>query len=144
MNLKKKLWRLAMGCAVLLLFALSTPRTSWTHVEGYGMTHSAGWDWIALLSGIVAIVALSLGRWSRPSVPGAATGVAVAAVAFAVSAAASAGHWYSLATGALNLEWEWTTYPAPLVLPFAVVAIAGAVCSLVLVGTWLRPEDLEQ
>lgn len=138
------LWRIAMACAVLLLFAPATPRTSWIYAGGGGMTHSAGWDWVAPLSGIVAIGALALTGRSCPRGAASVLGNVVAVFAFGVSAAASAGHWYSLATGSLDLEWESTTYPAPLVLPFAVIAAVGAVCALALLGTRLRPAEDEQ
>src|SRR5918995_1183379 len=60
MMVERVLWRIAVGCAALLLFAPMTPRTSWTYLPqsesgpGGGMTHSAGWDWIAPLSVTVA------------------------------------------------------------------------------------------
>ena len=72
-------WRIAMACAILLLLAPTTPRTSWTYAQGGGMTHSAG--------------------------------------------------------------SESTTHPAPLVLPFALIAAVGVVCSFVLLGRRLRIGD---
>ena len=129
-------WRIAMACAILLLFAPTTPRTSWSHEYG-GMTHSAGSDWVAGLSGMAAIVALAIGGRSPLRALSSATGAGVAALALAISAAASAGHWYDLRTGALDLDWESTTYPAPMVLPFAVIAAIGALSSLALLAKQL-------
>ena len=57
--------RIAMASAILLLLAPMTARTSWSHAYGGGETHSAGWDWVAPLSGMAAIVALALGGHSR-------------------------------------------------------------------------------
>lgn len=129
--------RIAMASAILLLLAPMTPRTSWSHEYG-GMTHSAGWDWVAPLSGMAAIVALALGGRSRLRPLRSAVGAGIAALALAISAAASAGHWNDLRTGALDLDWESTTYPAPMVLPFAIIAAIGTLCSLALLGKQLR------
>ena len=43
MSIEKILWRIAMACAIMLLLAPTTPRTSWTYPGGMA-THSAGWD----------------------------------------------------------------------------------------------------
>lgn len=76
---ERLLWRIAIGCAALLS-APTTPRTSSTYLAqselgpGGGMTHSAGWNWIAppapavayfaaiAIVGVVAALVL-LGSW---------------------------------------------------------------------------------
>jgi hypothetical protein len=141
MRTEKTLWQLAAVCAVLLLFAPLTPRTSWSH-RGGGMRHSAGWDWIAPMSGVVALIGLGLGAVARPRVPSAVAAAALTAAAFGAATIAAAGHWGSLAIGAMGID-DWTLYPAPAVFHFAVIASAGTVLTLVLLGVWLRPGDDE-
>ena len=137
MNTGKILWRLAMACAILLLFAPTTPRTSWVYPGGMA-THSASWDLVAPLSGIVAIGALIFSMRSRPRMFPAVFGLALAALAFGVSAAASAGHWRSLVTGELDVGGMYAIYPAPLVLPFAIIAAVGFLSLLALHAKQLR------
>ncbi len=142
------LWRVAIACGVLLLFAAMTPRTSWTALgggemgsAGGGATHSAGWDWIAPIAGIVAVVGLFAGRGQRPRVAGAVTGAAIASLSLGIAAAAALGHWLDLMSGSLD-EMGWTTSPAPAVAYFAAIAAAGMAASLILLGCWLRPGDI--
>lgn len=147
MTAEKALWRVAIACAILLLFAPMTPRTSWTALgggemrsAGGGATHSAGWDWIAPLAGIVAVASLFAGRGQRPRIAGAVVGAAVAAIFFGSATAAALGHWLDLMSGSLDMM-GWTTYPAPAVVYFAAIAVAGMILSLILLGHWLRPGD---
>jgi hypothetical protein len=139
MRVERVLWTGAVVCAVLLLFAPFTPRTTWTQGSGAAVRHSAGWDWVAALLAIMAIVGLSVGMRSRPRVLMAVSGAAIAA-AFAGSAAASIGHWVSLTMGALDRA-GWSLQPAPYVGLFAVIAGIGAICSLIRLRTWLRPGE---
>jgi hypothetical protein len=104
--------------------------------------HSAGWDWIALLLGIVAIIALIAGSRLRPGVAGAVLSAVVAAISFAVAAAAALGHWLDLMSGSLD-EARWVISPAPAVAYVAAIAFAGMVATLVLLGSWLHPGDAE-
>ena len=141
---ERVLWRIAVGCAALLLCAPITPRTSWTGEGGASNTHSAGWDWIALLLGIVALVSLIVGRRQRPAVAGAVFGAMIASISLAVAGAAALGHWLDLMSGSLNLnEPRWVIHPAPAVGYFAAIAIVGMVATLVLLGSWLHPGDAE-
>jgi len=148
MMVERVLWRIAVGCAALLLLAPATPRTSWVSLPesefgpGGGMTHSAGWDWIALLLGIVAIVSLIAGRRLRTGVAGAVLSAVVAAICFAVAAAAALGHWLDLMSGSLD-EARWVIYPAPAVAYFAAIAAVGMVAALVRLGSWLHPGAAE-
>lgn len=138
MKTERMLRRLAIACAVALLFAAATPRTSWVSRSGGGMTHSAGWDWIATLSGMLALAGLGVGAVTRPRVALAIVGASVAAAAFGLAMFAAAGHWALLMTGAMNIP-GWSLSPAPLVPIFVVVATAGMVCALILLGVWLQP-----
>ena len=148
MMVERMLWRIALGCAALLLLAPATPRTSWVALPrsesgpGGGMTHSAGWDWIAPVLGIVAVVSLIAGSRLRPGVAGAVLGAVVAAISFAVAAAAALGHWLDLMSGSLD-EARWVISPAPAVAYFAAIAFAGMVATLVLLGSWLHRGDAE-
>jgi hypothetical protein len=121
-----------------------TPRTSWTSLPqsevgaGGGMTHSAGWDWIALLLGVVAVLSLIVGSQQRPGITGAVLSAIVASISFAVAGAAALGHWLDLMSGSLS-EARWVINPAPAVGYFAAIAIVGMVAALVLLGSWLHP-----
>jgi hypothetical protein len=140
---ERVLWRIAVGCAALLLFAPMTPRTSWTYLPqsesgpGGGMTHSAGWDWIAPLSGTVAVVSLIVGRRQRLGVVASVFSTMVASISLAVAAAAALGHWLDLRSGSLTVARS-VIHPAPAVAYFAAIAIVGMVAALVLLGSWLH------
>jgi hypothetical protein len=145
---ERVLWRIAVGCAALLLCAPMTPRTSWTFLAqsesgpGGGMTHSAGWDWIAPLLGIVALVSLIVGRRRRLGVVASVLSTMVASISLAASAAAALGHWLDLRSGSLSVARS-VIHPAPAVAYFAAIAIVGTVAALVLLGSWLHQDDAE-
>jgi hypothetical protein len=115
---ERELWRIAVGCAALLLCTPMTPRTSRTYLPqsesgpGGGMTHSAGWDWIAPLLGIVALVNLIIGRRQRPGVVASVFSTMVASISLAVAAAAALGHWLDLGSGSLSVAGS-VIRPAP-------------------------------
>ena len=92
--------------------------------------------------GIVALVSLIAGRRLRPGFAGAAFSAVVAAISFAVAAAAALGHWLDLLPGSLD-EARWVMYPAPAVAYFAAIGAVGMVATLVLVGSWLHPGNAE-
>lgn len=148
MKVERVLVAVAFGCAVLLLIAPLTPRTSWSAGPtsetrgGGGMTHSAGWDWFAPAMGIVAIISLVTGAWSRPRVVPSVVSSAVAAAAFAVAGAAALGHWLDLRSGSLDIN-GWTIYHAPAVGYAAAIAGTGMMVTLVVTGSWLHPGDVE-
>ena len=106
------------------------------------MTHSAGWDWIAPLLGVVALVSLIVGRRQRPGVAGAVFSAAIASISLAGAGAAAVGHWLDLMSGSLR-EARWVIYPAPAVAYFAAIAMVGLVAALVLLGNWLHQGDAE-
>ncbi len=143
---QRLIWRIAVGCAALLCAPL-TPRTSWTFPAesevrgGGGMTDSAGWEEIALLLGIVALVSLIVGLRRRSGIAVAVASAMVASISLAVAAAAALGHWLDLMSGSLGARW--VVNPAPAVAYFAAIAIVGMVASLVLVGSWLHHGDAE-
>jgi hypothetical protein len=143
---ERVLWPIAVGCAALLLCAPLTPRTSWTYLPerevgaGGGMTHSAGWEEIVLLLGIVAVVSLIVGRRRRPGVASAVFGASVASISLGVAAAAALGHWLDLMSGSLEVS-RWVIHPAPAVAHFVAIAIVGMVAALVLLGSWLHCGD---
>lgn len=141
------LWRVAILCAVLLFFAPMTPRTSWSYAgasemraEGGGNTHSAGWDWIAPIMGIVALAGLTIGRWPRPGIIRPSVCVAIASLCLGVATAAALGRWLDLQSGALAYG-PWTIHPAPAVAYFAGIAAVGMVASLVPLGRWRQPAE---
>ena len=146
---ERVLWRIAVGCAALLLCAPMTPRTSWTYLPqsesgpGSGMTHSAGWDWGAPLLGIVALVSLIFGRARRPGVAGAVFAALVTSIRLAGAGGAALGHWLDLRSGSLDYAGT-VIHPAPAVAYFAAIAIAGMVAALVLLGSWLHPGDPDE
>ena len=143
MGIEHTLRRLAIACALLLLLAPLTPRTSWVGGDGHetrgtsSMRHSAGWDWVMPVCGIAAILGLATGRRARPGGAFRVVGVAVALIAFTGAAVAAGGHWRDAAGGALDMR-GFMTRPAPGALPFALVALLGAGCALALAVGWLR------
>lgn len=138
MKIERLLWGIGLICAVGLLLAMFTTRTSWIADRGEGMRHSADWDWIAILAGMVSLPCLGVGALTRDRrvLPGLCA--AVAAMAFGAAGAAALGHWISLRYGELELA-GWTLFPAPDVLRFAEFGFVGMVVTLVLLGLWLRP-----
>jgi hypothetical protein len=137
-------YRVVLACAILLLSAPMTPRTSWVGLPANemgggtgGMRHSAGWEWVALLCGIAALAAVVFGLWARPAPVAPSVGAAVAAVAFLAAGLAAGGHWWDGVSGRLA-EWGYVTYPAPAAPFFAIVGLLGAVLALALAADWFR------
>ncbi len=145
---ERVLWRIAVGCAALLLCAPMTPRTSWTFLAqsesgpGGGMTHSAGWDWIAPLLGIVALVSLIVGRRRRLGVVASVLSTMVASISLAVAGVAALGHWLDLRSGSLSVAGS-VIHPAPALAYSAAIAIVGMVAALVLLCSWLQQANAE-
>jgi hypothetical protein len=77
----------------------------------------------------------------RPTTSLAAIGTVIAALAFATTAYAAGQYWLALLRGTVEMP-GYATHPAPGPPYFTVVAMIGTSVSLVLVGSWLRPEDL--
>lgn len=144
MRTERAVFVLAIACGILLLLAPLTPRTSWVGMPineigsgAGGMVHSAGWEWVTTLCGIVALANLAFGRWLRPVVVASVVSAAAAAVAFLVAGLAAGGHWLDGATGALAVG-RMVTYSAPAAPFFAVVAALGVTSAIPLVLSWSR------
>lgn len=142
---EKMLWWLATGCAILLLFAPLTPRTTWLptgrNTGGLSqITEGVGWLAIAALLGGVALVGLGLGRRAHRRVSGASTAAGAATIAFLVTAVGLGRHWIDLMSGVSSVRMHpgepWVLHPAPLVPGFAIVAAAGAGLALALTIRW--------
>ena len=148
MRTEKVLWQFAVVCAVLLLFAPLAPRTTWSADDAAprgnpsSIRDAAGWDMVAPLAGIVAIVGLVTGFLTRPRVVVPVIGAAVATIAFAVTARAAGEYWLDLLRGAPFMP-DFTTYPAPGPPFFAVIATAATGFALVLTISWLKPGEDE-
>jgi hypothetical protein len=101
------------------------------------MTHSAGWDWIAPLLGIVAMVSLIVGRRQRPGFAGAVVSAMVASISLGLAGAAALGHWLDLRAGSLAVARS-VMHPAPAVGYFAAIAIIGMVAALLFLRSRLH------
>lgn len=147
MRTERILWWLAAGCAVLLLLAPFTPRTTWLPTARSAgasrVTEGVGWLAIAALLGATALMALILALQTRRRDPAPAAGAGVAAVAFVVTAVGMGRHWIDLKHGVTSVRMQpgepWALHPAPFVPHFAIVAAVGAVLALALSIRWLRP-----
>ena len=138
MRTEKIIWRLAMACALVLLLGIFPFwRTEWVGRGGYARD-SAGWDWLAVLSGLIAIAGLAIGASVRPRVLGPVLGAAAAAVAFAVAAYAAGSYWSAVLSGMVPSEPRLTMRPSFAVPVFAALATVGAGCAVVLAISWLR------
>jgi hypothetical protein len=137
MRVERTLWWVAIACAFLLLFAPMTGRTWWGFDRGGAMTHSAGWDWVAPVMGIVAFVNLLIGQWLRPGVIRPSICAVITVFCFGVAAVVALGHWLDLRSGTLDIGGA-TTHPAPGVGYFGGIGVVGMVASVALLGIWLR------
>jgi hypothetical protein len=150
MRTENVLWWLTTGCATLLLFGPSAGRTTWIRQGGGVVKDAAGYDWLALCSGIVAIVSLTVGLWARPRVLLPVLGAAAAVVAFLLTAVASGSYWMAILRGdvthngiVLPASEGWTVYPASGPPFFAVIATIGTAFALGLTVYWLTPAEDE-
>ena len=145
----KVLCWLVTGCAFLLLFAPFTPRTIWLPTGrssgGGQITEGVGWHAIAALLGAAALVALVVSRRARQRGPARWVGVAAATIGFVVIAVGMWRHWIDLMNGVTSVDpgAGWVLHPAPVVLPFALIAGAGAGFSVILTIRleWRRVND---
>lgn len=139
------LWRLATICAVLLLPSWLYPKTFGTSDLG-GWTQGWGWQNVASWAGVVAAIALFAGRNGRPRVAGSVLGALTAAFAFSGAAAETARTWIELSdTPASPIFYPrsgaYVVHVAPGMEPTFAIATLGAISALVLLGTWLRPDE---
>jgi LPXTG-motif cell wall-anchored protein len=146
MKAEKTLWWLAMACGVLLLTSWFNPKTMRVSLVGEGQSIQ-GWGWqnVATWAGVFVLVALVVGRINRPRVPRPALCAGFAVVIFGGAAAEAARTWIDLTKEAANPDLygygrDYVLLPATGMARTIAIAIAGAIFSLVLLGTWLRPE----
>lgn len=150
-RLEPMLRRIAIGCAILLLFAPLGGRTMWVLnanlYEGYNInTDSAGYNVGAVFAGIVAVAVLAFAFRMRPRMVLPLLGAAVAVSVFTLSALASAVTWQDMANfdvlpnGTvvdLDVGPEWAVYPAWGPPFFTMFAVVGAASTLALAIGWL-------
>lgn len=137
-------WGAAAGCAFLLLFGPLGGRTAWVGREGGTSGEAAGYEWVVLLAGALAVVALLLGRPSRPGMAGTAAAALVACAAFGM-AAWSAGS-YALALARLGFPFgRARLLPGGEIViaaagppVFAAIAAVGLACCVGLVFAWSK------
>jgi hypothetical protein len=145
--------RVAIGCAIFMLFGPVADRTTWVNKRGGTIaTDAAGYNMAALVSGAVALAALGFAFWARPRVVLPVLGVAFAIAAFGLTVVVSGLY------GLVRLRGEVLFYGAseviadgPRVNPaigppfFATAALIGAVSTVALgVGWLLQPKGAEQ
>src|SRR5581483_2378647 len=140
--------RVAIGCAILLLLAIVAPRdlarTSWESGSTSINDSPAGYVGLLSLCGVIALVALAVGAWSRRTRIIAAL---LAISAFAAGTSIAGRYWENLARGVVGLEGrvdatirppDHTIHAPPLLPVFLVAAVTGFVCALVLAIQWRR------
>jgi hypothetical protein len=140
MRVEKFLWSIAVICAVLLLTAPLSGRTRWTKYGVTRITDSAGWDWVAPVSGLAAIAGLVAGVLSRPNRIVSALAATTAAITTGVAAFATGSYWIDLMQGAADVGGY--ELHAPPALPYYAAIAAVAMClALALAGLWLLRSD---
>jgi len=146
MKTEKVLWSFTIACAILLLLAPFTPRTTWIY-DGprpsdnpSSIRDSAGWDMAAPLSGVVAIAGLVVGVLSRRRIVIPSFCAATATIAFAVTALAAGQYWLELSRGAGTMA-QFVMEPAPGPPYFAIIATVATGFALVLTVSWLEPAE---
>jgi hypothetical protein len=137
----------AFGCAVFLLFGPFADRTGWGRNQPT-VFDSAGHNFVALFSGIVAIAGLLVALWALPRVVLPLLGAAAAVAAFGLTAYVSGTYWLALSRGEALIEGTYvmperlTVFPASGPPFFATAAVIGATATLALAVSWLRqPRD---
>lgn len=142
--------RVAITCAILMLFGVMGDRTTWIRLNRHGqtITDGAGYNLFASLAGIVVLISLAtaLNTRPRPGIP--LMSLLVTFAAFGFSAFYSgAGVWarlqgevwaYGVDAFAKDLGPKWAVYPANGPYVFTSIAILGALVTIGLGTTWLR------
>jgi hypothetical protein len=139
----------AFGCAAVLVLAIIAPReiarTTWEKGHTTVNDDPSGYVGLVSLSGLMALVALVAEAWSRRWAIAAAL---VAAAVFAFGVWVSGTYWLSFSRGdRLREGREWlgrnVEVHFPRLLPvFAVTAVVGLLCALVLVvHGWRRAKE---
>jgi hypothetical protein len=142
--------RVAIACAVLLLFGPLSDRTVWVRAAAGGgtrITDAAGYPAAAFLSGLAVLAILAAAHAARPRVVVPVLGAVAAVAAFGLSVFVSGlgavarwqGRvWFYGGGGDFGPTKGWTVYPADGPPVFFVVALVGAVAALALAIAWLR------
>ena len=138
--------RVAIGCAIVMLFGPLGGRTMRVAGNSVG-TDAAGYNAVAVLSGVVVLAALGFAFWAGPRLIHPLLGAAVAGAAFGLSVYVSGvgvvarlrgGVWSYAGWSFERVDPGETVYPAPGPPFFALVALIGAVATLALAIAWLR------
>jgi hypothetical protein len=144
MRTEDVLRRVAIGCAIFLLFGPLGGRTS-VKDGGTTVTVAAAYNMAALFSGTVALVALGGALWTRPRLILPLLGAVVAITAFGLTAFVAGLDGLARTRGEVYLygvsEFARVTAKIhPSVGPpfFALAAATGAVTTLALAVSWLR------
>ena len=142
----------AMGCGIFLLFGPIGGRTTWVEANST-TTDAAGYNAVAVLSGVVALAALGFANWARPRMIPVALpvlGAVAAAAAFGLTVVTAGvyvvarlrGQVYFYGIGEFSdIGRNETVYPPPGPPFFALAAFVGFLASLALTITWLRDPE---
>lgn len=142
--------RIAIGCAIVLLCGPLGGRTTWEkgHVTA---TDAAGYNVVALLSGVVALTALGVAFWTRPRFVLPVLGALVAVAAFGLTAYVSGIDVLARTRGEVYLYgvgefMRVTAKVNPAIAPpfFAFAAVVGAVSAFALAVSWIRQRTSEE
>lgn len=145
--------RAAVVCAVLLLLGPFGGRTTWEAVQGSSAaTDAGGYNAIVVAAGVAALIALGFAHWARPGRVLSLLGMATAVTAFGLGVYATAvfvvarwqgGIWVYACWCYAAVSPGWTVTPAPGPPIFMVVALVGAIASVVLAVSWMRQPKSE-
>lgn len=153
MRTEHMLHRVAIGCAIFMLFGPIGGRTTW--VKGHSTaTDAAVYNVAALLSGVVVLAALAVAFWARPRLVLPVLGALVAVAVFGLTAYVSAVYVWARMQGEVwvyagwsiseGMGRKWTVYPAWGPPFFTLAALIGAVSTLAFAIRWLlRPQGNE-
>lgn len=146
MRLELALHRIVICCAVMLLFAPLSGRTTW--VKGnVTAIDAAGYNIAAVISGIVALSAIAIAMRMRQNVVVSALALSMATVAFFFTLLAAGvdvwarmqGQVWSYAGGSMSRPQRgWTVYPTLGPPIFVVVAPIGILSTISLAIVRLR------
>lgn len=143
MRTERALRGVAIGCAIVLLLGPFADRTSW----GRGaptIYDSAGYNYAAFFSGVVALVALAVALSVRHHMAISVLSFLMAVAAFGLTAYVCGTYWLALSRGealidgTLVMPARLTMYPASAPPFFALAASVGAVSAFALLVDWLR------
>lgn len=130
---------MAFACAIVLVFSQIGGRSSWVDRKtGAGIRDAAGWDWVAMLAGLVVVGALLVAWWAGAGDRRGTWAWVVAAAAFVVAAQAAGRYWADTADGFVQPQaatvdgTKWTTHVAESPPRVTVAAIAGAAVATVM------------